>query len=462
MAHPSDTAPCVAAYERAFRRQIEILKTMGANAIRTTHNPPSEEMIKACDELGMFVIDETFDVWRGYKIGNNSYARWQEDWWPRDLMRHVRRDRNHPSVVMWSIGNEVIEQKYPELGVLIGQAMTAMVRLEDPTRPTTMGNWRESTLTNGIAAATDVFGCNYLPYQYGEFYRANPGKGMVGAETESQVSTRGAYFFPEGVDFGKFVPYTTNGFVNGQVSSHDIFTLRKNNSGESSQVIKAFPQCTAFVGRALIIFGELAVGFDSRSSYYGILDLCGFPKDRFFCYQAEWRPDLPMVHALPHWTWPGREGKKTPVHVYTSGDAAEVFINGRSLGVKRKCDDWRLMWNDVVYEPGELKVIAYKNGAKWAETAHRTAGVAARLEVKRDRARLFACRVSYVEIRLAGREGRDVPELNVIGVHGLRAVETAGSPTRSDGSHRSPIDASATFHASVWRWFAHARALRCR
>ena len=430
--HSDAGALGTAAHPQAFARQLGILKSFGANAIRTTHNPPSAEMLELCDELGLFVVDEAFDMWMRFKGGKDAYSKWFPDWWSRDLAAMIRRDRNHPSVVMWSIGNEVGEQWAPEEGVPIGKALTALVHLEDPSRPSTYGCDFSGCFTNGMASVVDVYGCNYRVFEYDRYYAANPNLGMWGSETESMISTRGEYFFPEGDDFDQVKCPNRVGYVNNQVSSYDRYPLRPTNYPPEVEFAaqKKYPQCFgAFVWTGFDYLGEPSPWEKTaRSSYYGIVDLCGFPKDRYYCYQAEWRPDLPMVHVLPHWNWPDRVGKVTPVHVYTSGDSAEIFLNGRSLGLKRKADAWRLMWNDVRYEPGELKAVAYRDGKVWAETTMRTAGAAAKLRLTADKTSLGTLQdLSYVKVELLDANGTLVPTADVdLEFAATGAIETIG------------------------------------
>ena len=368
----------------AARRQIAILKEMGCDAIRTSHNPPAAEFLDLCDEMGMMVMVESFDVWEAYK-SRMDYARFFREWHERDLVDLVKRDRNHPCVVMWSVGNEILEHREggPEGrhhvadGLRIGRRLTDIVhRLDD--RPVTCGYWDRQALTNGMADVVDVFGANYLPEHYAGFRGR---QGVIGTETCSMISSRGEYFFPLGTTYPErgSLACCSDGFRNNQVSSYDLYPQRMNN----------YPPDREFESqeRNPHVYGEFVwTGFDYlggtdpfkgpvRSSYYGILDLCGFPKDRYYCYQAQWRPELPMAHLLPHWTWPGREGQVTPVHVYTSGDEAELFVNGVSQGRRRKSSyQYRLVWDKVLYEPGELKVVVWKDGRPWATDAARTAG----------------------------------------------------------------------------------------
>ena len=442
--HSDSGALGAAAWTRTLRRQVEILKGFGANAIRTTHNPPSPELLDICDEMGMYVVDEAFDMWELFKGGQDSYAKYFQTKALDDLARFVRRDRNHPSVVMWSIGNEVGEQWDPERGVLVGKALTAACHMVDPTRPVTMGNDFAGTMTNGLVSAVDVFGWNYKPNLYDEFRLLHPDTGMWGSETESMVSTRGFYHFPED-GFPKTgatpprQPYKA-GYADNQVSSYDLYAMRPTNYPPEIEFAaqKAHPECYGqFVWTGFDYLGEPSPWEKTaRSSYYGIVDLCGFPKDRYYCYQAEWCPEKPMVHALPHWTWPGREGRVTPVHVYTSGDSAEVFVNGKSQGVKRKGETWRLIWDDVRYEPGELRVVAYRKGRVWAESVTRTAGAPTHLELTADTRTLATLNdLAYVTVTLRDKDGNFVPneDLEV-------TFETSGSVEAAGFANGDPTD----------------------
>jgi beta-galactosidase len=420
---------------RALERQIEILKEMGVNAIRTSHNPPAPELLELCDRMGLLVMDEAFDAWRRGKK-KNDYHLLFDDWHEKDLRAQVRRDRNHPSVIIWSIGNEIGEQGNAE-GHKLAAELAGIVRQEDPTRPVTAGANNQAAGYNGFQKTVDIFGYNYKPTEYGKFRQANPAQPLFGSETASTVSSRGEYFFPVAAD-------KAEGRADFQVSSYDLYAPRW-----------AFPPDVEFRGLDEFPFtaGEFVwTGFDylgeptpydrdsktllnftdpaeqtraanelkdsgkitvpARSSYFGIVDLCGFKKDRFYIYQARWRPELPMAHILPHWNWPERVGQVTPVHVYTSGDEAELFLNGRSMGRRKKGQyEYRLRWDEVKYEPGELKVVAYKNGRRWAEDSMSTTGPANKLLAKADRASIKANGedLSFVTITVADRNGLIVP-----------------------------------------------------
>ena len=418
----SDLGPLGSAINvRGLERQIEILKEFGCNAIRTSHNPPSPELLDLCDKMGMLVMDESFDCWQRGKT-KNDYQLLFNDWHELDWRAELRRDRNHPSIILWSIGNEVGEQNTPSK-FWIPADLTAIAHQEDPTRPTTSANSDVKAGYNGFNTNEDVFGYNYKPGEYGKFRAANPNDPLFGSETASCVSSRGEYVFP--VSNNK-----AGGKANNQMSSYDLYAPQW-----------ATPPDWEFKGQESnpFVAGEFVwTGFDylgeptpydrtSRSSYFGIVDLDGFPKDRFYLYQAHWRPDFPMAHILPHWNWPeraaqtvrnadgsvtNRPGLVTPVHVYTSGDSAELFLNGKSLGLKKKGQfEYRLRWDDVVYQPGTLKVVAYKNGKKWATDEVQTTGPATKLTLKADRAEIAADGhdLSYITVTVADKHGLLVP-----------------------------------------------------
>ncbi|HVT71995.1 MAG TPA: beta-galactosidase GalB [Lacunisphaera sp.] len=422
---------------RALERQLEILRSFGCNAIRTSHNPPAPELLDLCDRLGFVVMDEAFDCWVKGKRPYD-YHEVFADWHERDLRALVRRDRNHPSVVLWSIGNEVPDQHDPD-GWKLANRLAGIVREEDRTRPISSAYDNIGSGYNGMQFAVDALGYNYKPQEYARFHAAFPTMPLYGSETASTISSRGEYFFP--LSDNKLDPAAREDF---QVSSYDLFAEYWATSpdaewkgqdanpsvagefvwtgfdylgeptpygGHSTKMMQfTDPARRAAAEKELKETGRILV--PSRSSYFGIVDLAGFPKDRYFIYQARWRPDLPMAHLLPHWTWPGREGQVTPVHVYTSGDEAELFLNGQSLGRKAKAPGtYRLRWDDVKYAPGELKVVAYKNGAKWAEDVERTAGPAAKFTLAPDRAELHAdgADLSFVTVRILDATGQLVP-----------------------------------------------------
>ena len=419
----------------ALRRQLEILRGMGCNAIRTSHNPPAPELLDLCDRMGFMVMDEAFDAWKAHKKPND-YSRIFTDWHEADVRAYVRRDRNHPCVILWSIGNEIPEQAKPS-AFPIAENLAANVRREDATRPVTAACNHVEAGYNGFQKIVDVFGYNYKPFEYGKFHEANPDIPLFGSETASTISSRGEYVFPVSDD-------KSQGLCPFQVSSYDLYAPRwattpdaefagqdKNpfvagefvwtgfdyigeptpyNSDLSNLNNYSDPAERARAEKELAELGKIPS--PSRSSYFGIVDLAGFPKDRYYLYMAHWRPDFPMAHILPHWNWPGREGQITPVHVYTSGDEAELFLNGKSLGRKKKGQfEYRLRWDDVKYEPGELRVVAYKNGKKWATDEVHTTGPATKLLLAADREKITADGkdLSYVTVTVADSKGRLVP-----------------------------------------------------
>ncbi len=422
---------------RALERQLQILQEMGCNAIRTSHNPPAPELLDVADRLGILIMDEAFDCWRRGKK-RNDYHLLFDDWHEKDWRAEIRRDRNHPSIILWSTGNEIGEQDpRSDPGFKISAELTRIAHEEDPTRPATAACNNGNAAFNGFSTNVDVFGYNYKPTMYGRAHEANPGKMIFGSETASCISSRGEYFFP----------VTTNksgGLADFQMSSYDLYAPRwatppdwefrgqdefpfvagefvwtgfdylgeptPYNSDLSNLINYTDPDERARAMKELQEVGRIRT--PSRSSYFGIIDLAGFKKDRFYIYQARWRPDLPMAHILPHWNWPERVGDVTPVHVYTSGDEAELFLNGKSLGRKKKGQfEYRLRWDDVVYRPGKLEVIAYKNGKRWATDVMKTTGPADKLLLRADRDRIRADGndLSFVTVTVADREGLLVP-----------------------------------------------------
>lgn len=420
---------------RALERQLEIMKEMGVNAIRTSHNPPAPELLDLADKMGFVVIDEAFDAWaRGKK--KNDYHLVFADWHEKDWRSQLRRDRNHPSVILWSTGNEIWEQGTPE-GHKISEELRQIAHQEDPTRQTTAGANDTRSGYNGFQKTVDVFGYNYKPKEYPKFHQENPAIPIFSSESASTISSRGEYFFPVSDD-------KSLGQVDFQMSSYDLsappwatppdwefegqdkapFTAGEfvwtgfDYLGEPTPYdgkLKKAPIINDPILRQQIE-NELAkngeIQLISRSSYFGIVDLAGFKKDRFYIYQARWRPNLPMAHILPHWNWADRVGQVTPVHVYTLGDEAELFLNGKSLGRKKRGEfQYRFRWDDVVYQPGELKVIAYKNGRVWAENVVKTTDTASQISMKADRVNIKAdgADLSFITVTINDKNGLMVP-----------------------------------------------------
>ena len=419
---------------RAAERQLEILKEMGCNAIRMSHNPPAPELLELTDRMGFLVMDEAFDMWVLKKNPLDFHLVFP-DWHEQDLRAMVRRDRNSPSVFLWSIGNEVGEQYTGNNGAAIAKRLIDIVKEEDPHRFTTSAmNWAKPDMP--LPAVLDVIGVNYqgegirqfpefegtnrirTAPQYDAFHAKFPHKVILGAETASALSSRDIYLFPVSNEMS--IPAKDGRGLdskNRQVSSYELYSVDFGSSAD--KVFGSLDRhpfvAGEFVWNGWDYLGEPTPYYESRSSYTGIIDLAGFKKDRFYLYQSHWRPDMPMAHILPHWNWPDRIGEITPVHVFTSGDEAELFLNGKSLGRKKMIQyEYRLRWDDVKYEPGELKVEAYRNGKKWAEDVVKTTGEPARLEAKSNRNEILSDGkdLAFITVRVTDKNGLTVPRAN--------------------------------------------------
>lgn len=379
--------------EAALRRRLLMLKDMGSDAIRTAHNMPSPELVKLCDELGMMLIVESFDEWKAPKM-KNGYNKFFDEWVEKDLINMIHANRNSPSVILWSIGNEVPDQSTAN-GVEIASWLQDICHREDPTRLVTVGMDRiDAVLKNGFAAALDLPGFNYKPSRYEEAYKVLPQGFILGSETASTVSSRGIYKFP--VKKGADLTYPDN-----QSSSYDMEHCAWSQAPDEEFIAQDKLKYTIgeFVWTGFDYLGEPAPyesHWPSHSSYFGIIDLAGIPKDRYYLYRSRWNTTKKTLHLLPHWTWPGREGEITPVFCYTNYPAAELFVNGKSMGIKRKDDADlfgrnRLMWNDVVYQPGSIKVVALDDAGKRVEEREiRTAGKPHKIVLEVDRNTLEA------------------------------------------------------------------------
>lgn len=411
----------------ALRRQLTLLKDMGCDAIRTSHNMPAPELVELCDEMGFMMMVEPFDEWDIAKC-ENGYHRFFKEWAEKDMVNMLRQYRNHPSVVMWSIGNEVPTQCSPE-GYKVASFLQDICHREDPTRPVTCGMDQVScVLANGFAAMLDVPGLNYRTHRYVESYEKLPQNLVLGSETASTVSSRGVYKFP--AELKKQAVYADH-----QCSGYDLEACSWSNVPDEDFALADDYDWTLgqFVWTGFDYLGEPSPydtdAWPSHSSVFGIIDLASLPKDRYYLYRSIWNKRDNTLHVLPHWTWPGREGENTPVFVYTNYPEAELFVNGKSYGKQRKltADEaralqgkdslwlqrrYRLMWTDVPYEPGELKVVAYDNsGKKVEEKTVRTAGKPHHLEVVADRTALSADGkdLAYITVRVVDKDGNLCP-----------------------------------------------------
>ena len=411
-----DLGPLGAAINTAaLRHQLTLLKDMGCDAIRTAHNMPAPELVELCDEMGFMMMIEPFDEWDIAKCAN-GYHRYFQEWAERDMVNMLHNYRNNPCVVMWSIGNEVPTQCSPE-GYKVASFLQDICHREDPTRPVTCGMDQVScVLNNGFAAMLDIPGFNYRAHRYQEAYEKLPQNLVLGAETSSTVSSRGVYKFP--VEKKADAKYEDH-----QSSSYDLEYCSWSNIPDEDFALADDHHWTMgqFVWTGFDYLGEPSPydtdAWPNHSSMFGIIDLASIPKDRYYLYRSLWNKEAKTLHILPHWNWEGREGEKTPVFVYTNYPEAELFVNGKSHGKQRKNDAsllnrYRLMWMDVVYEPGEVKVVAYdKDGKVAEEKSVRTAGKPHHLELITNRKELTADGkdLAYVTVRVVDKEGNLCP-----------------------------------------------------
>ena len=381
-----DLGPLGAAENKAaLIRQIKTMKEMGCDAIRTAHNMPSTMQMEICDSLGMMVMAESFDMWI-YPKCKNGYAKFFKEWSDRDMTNLVKHHRNHPSIIMWSIGNEIPEQWSKE-GMEIAKHLQDICHQYDPSRPVTQGmDKAEAALKSGFAQVMDVPGFNYRVHKYYKNIEQLPQGFLLGSETASTVSSRGVYKFPVEVRASNNNPY-----ADGQCSSYDTEYCSWSNLPDDDWKMQDDHSWVIgeFVWTGYDYLGEPTpydTYWPSRSSYFGICDLAGLPKDRYYMYRARWNEHQHTTHLLPHWNWKGREGQVTPVYCYTDGVEGELFVNGKSQGRVRKdkssrLDRYRLRWNNVKYEPGEIRVVTYNQyGDKVGEDVKRTAGEPAQMK----------------------------------------------------------------------------------
>jgi len=414
-----DLGPLGAAVNKsALRHQLEMLKDMGADAVRTAHNMPTPELVELCDELGLMMMVEPFDDWGFRPKCKNGYGTIFNEWAEKDMVNMIRHYRNNPSVVMWSIGNEVPSQWGPD-GISELSFLQDIVHREDPTRPVTCGMDQVKAVTgNGFAAALDVPGFNYRVHLYEDAYPKLPQNLILGSETTSTVSSRGKYYFP--VKKAAQVMRPDN-----HSSSYDVeYCSWSNIPDDDFAAADDLPyDMGQFVWTGFDYLGEPSPydtdAWPSHSSYFGIIDLASIPKDRYYLYRSKWNGKDHTLHILPHWNWAGREGEVTPVYVYTDSPKAELFINGKSQGVREKKSDsrnnmerYRLMWNETVYEPGEVKVVAYNaDGSVAGEKTVRTAGKPHHLVLTPNRKELNADGedLVYITVQVADKDGNIVP-----------------------------------------------------
>ena len=436
-----DLGPLGAAVNRAaIRHQLEMLRDMGCNAVRTSHNMPAEVLVELCDEMGFMVMVEPFDEWDVAKCAN-GYHRYFKEWAERDMVNMLHHFRNNPSVVMWSVGNEVPTQ-WEAGGYRTASWLQSICHREDPTRPVTCGmDQVDAVLSNGFAAIFDIPGLNYRVHRYQEAYDRLPQNIILGSETASTVSSRGVYHFP--VEYGPDRLHEDH-----QSSGYDVeFCGWSNVPDDDFAAGEDLPWLMGqFVWTGFDYLGEPTPyhtdAWPNHSSMFGIIDLASLPKDRYWLYRSVWNTQSPTLHVLPHWNWAGREGEITPVYVYTSYPSAELFVNGKSQGLRTKnrnsnLERYRLMWNEVRYEPGELRVVAYDaEGRQAAERVVRTSGKpwALRLTVDRQTLAADGQDLAYVTVGVVDRAGNPVPtdsrevRFEVSGAGHFRAVAN-GDPT---------------------------------
>lgn len=448
---------------RAAERQLELLREMGVNALRMSHNPPAPELLDLADRMGFLVIDEVFDMWFSKKTPLDNHLIFP-DWHEQDLRAMIRRDRNHPSVIIWSVGNEVGEQYTGADGAKVARELVAIAKDEDPTRPTTTAmNWAKADMP--LPAEVDVIGLNYqaagiraLPSQAPMFHARFPDKMIVSTESAAALSSREDFQFPVvGSNSAPVRPGIGGDPKSRQVSGYELYAADFGSSGDRTFAAHDQNPYVAgeFVWSGFDYLGEPTPYYESRSSYFGIIDLAGFRKDRFYLYQARWRPDLPMAHILPHWTWPERVGEVTPVHVFSSGDEAELFVNGQSQGRKKRGPyEYRFRWDYVTYQPGELKVVVYKDGKPWATDMVRTAGRPTALEASPDRAEIKADGrdLSFVSVRIADKDGNTAPQADA---RVTFRIEGPGEIVATDNGDPTDLEA---FPAATRKAF-HGRAM---
>lgn len=449
-----DLGPLGAAVNRsALKRQLLIMKDMGANAIRTAHNMPSIEQLELCDEIGLMVIAESFDEWAKAKC-KNGYNRFFEEWAEKDVVNLVKATRNHPSIIMWSAGNEVPDQ-YGSDGVKRALWLQSIFHTEDPTRPVTVGmDQVKAVMSSGFGALLDIPGLNYRTHLYNEAYDKFPQGFILGSETASTISSRGVYKFP-------VEEYKMKQYSDYQCSSYDLEACSWSNIPEDDFTLQDDNPWVIgeFVWTGFDYLGEPTpydTKWPSRSSYFGICDLAGLPKDRFYLYRSRWNESQETLHILPHWNWEGREGEVTPVFVYTNYPKAELFINGVSQGFREKdsesrLDRYRLRWMDTKYMPGEVKVVAYDSSNNIvAEESVTTAGKPHHIKLTADRDTIISNGedISFITATIVDKRGNVCPTAN----------NQLNFAVKGDGEYVAACNGDATslemFHHKTMRTFS--------
>ena len=449
-----DLGPIGIAINRtALKRQLTILKDLGCNAVRSSHNMPSIEQLELCDEMGFLFLAESFDEWKKPKV-KNGYNLYFDEWAEKDVVDLVHATRNHPCIVMWSAGNEVPDQWGSE-GVKRLKWLQDIFHREDPTRPVTVGmDQVKSVMESGFGAILDIPGLNYRVNLYEEAYKRFPQGFLLGSETASTVSSRGVYKFPVVSGSDKIYP-------DRQSSSYDLEYCNWSNIPETDFVMQDDKDWVIgeFVWTGFDYLGE-PTPYDnywpSRSSYFGILDLAGLPKDRYYLYRSRWNTTDETLHILPHWNWKGREGQITPVFVYTNYNSAELFINGKSQGIQKKSKEtplkrYRLMWNEVKYEPGVVKVVAYDDqGRAVAEKTMVTAGKPHYIKLEADRKTIQADGedLCFVTASIVDKDGNVCPD----------AAHSLNFQVNGQGTYRAACNGDATsleqFHLPQMKAFS--------
>lgn len=449
---------------RAMERQLEILKAMGVNAIRTAHNPPAPELLDLCDRMGFLVMDEAFDMWRKKKNKFDYFSDFDQ-WHQQDLEAMVLRDRNHPSVFIWSIGNEIREQ-FDSTGITITRNLVNIIKAIDTTRPVTaaLSEWNPAKNFMYKSGALDIVGLNYHHEVYDSFQYHYPGKAFIGAENMSAFATRGHYSMPS--DSSYFWPARSpqkiveNGNPDYTVSAYDQVSAYWGSTHETTwKIIKQHDFLSGlFVWSGFDFLGEpIPYPWPARSSYYGIIDLAGFPKDVYYMYQSEWTTK-PVLHVFPHWNWPqapaGNTGQVVDVWAYyNNADEVELFLNNRSLGIKKKNgDDLHVMWR-VPFEAGELKAISRKNGKTVLIKTIHTAGAPARIELIADRTRIKADGkdLSFITARIVDKDGNLVPDADTKIVF---STTGAGDIAATDNGYQADLTSFTSKERKCWKGMA--------